>query len=125
MPSDYIVLMRRRLPALLTCFLVLTSSISWTNVCEGMGWQAKPQDTLHTASSIHGHDSPPSSHSHRTSDKSTPLNHCQNATSCTWVVLATDMLLPVVCSPADGVMQMAALVPDGNSPDLEPPPPKA
>ena len=123
--SDYIEMMRRRLSALLSCFLVLSFSISGDNACEGMPDQSNPQNTLHATSSSHDHDSPQSSHSHHTSDRSIPPDHCETTTSCAGVVLATRALVSIVCSHAERVVQLAALAPAGQSPDLEPPPPKA
>src|SRR5688500_2434245 len=117
-------MMRRRLPALITGLLVLSFSMSGGNACAGKSHESNAQSTVHTPSS-HEHDSPPSSHSHHTSDKSIPPDHCQTTTSCTGVVLGTHVVLSVTGSHAERVVQVAALAPTGQSPDLEPPPPKA
>jgi hypothetical protein len=125
LPSDYIVLMRRRLPALLTCLLVLTSSVSASSVCDSMSHRSK-QDSSHHATPRHAErDLSLSPQSHHKSDKGTRYNHCENAPSCAGVALTTQVLLITVTSVGDRVMPTAAMAPAGNSLDLEPPPPKA
>jgi len=108
---------RRRLSGLLTSFLVLSFSISGSDACDGMSHQSNPQSTLHPPGG-HGHDSPASSHSHHTSEKSIPLDHCQTTTSCTGVVLATPALLSIVSSHAERVVQVAASAPARRFADL-------
>ena len=119
-------MMRRRLSALITCFLVLTLSLSGNNVCEEMSHRASAPDTSHASTGADEHHAPAHSHSHQTSGKSIPSEHCQNATTCTGVVFSANVLVgPVEESHADHVLQLAALAPHSESPDLEPPPPKA
>jgi hypothetical protein len=118
-------MMRRRLPALLTCLLVLTSSASASGVCESMSRQAEQHKTHEATSSDRGLASSQSPHSHHTSDESTRYSHCQNAPSCTGIALATHGFLSVVSSDAGSIVPTVALAPVGNAPDLEPPPPKA
>jgi hypothetical protein len=117
-------MMRRRLSALITCFLVLTLSLSGNNVCEEMSHRASAPDTSHATTDADEHHAP--AHSHQTSGKSIPSEHCQNAATCAGVVFSANVLLiPIEPLHVDHALQLAAFAPDSESPDLEPPPPKA
>ena len=123
--SDY-VLMMRRLSSLVTCFLVLTFSIPGANVCDGMVHESNPHNAAHQ---VHGgdvHHLPVHSQPHQTSHKGAPSDHCQTSTTCTAVVFAGNVLLPRIdFSHVDRVAREVAAAPSSQSPDLEPPPPKA
>ena len=118
--------MRRRV-ALLTCILVLTFSLSgWRNVCDGMSEQASTQTMPHPAPGGHEHDTGSPSHSHQTPGDTNPVGHCQSASSCPGVSLVaeeSDVSIDAVHS--DRVQLVVQLAPASQSPDLEPPPPKA
>jgi len=117
--------MIRRAAGLLTGILVLTFSVSGQKkVCDSMSHQS-PDSVALSETSGHEHDSGPG-HSHHSPTESAPVDHCQSASSCPGVSLAT-----VVAddSPDDvgsnGVLLTHESAPSSESPDLEPPPPKA
>jgi hypothetical protein len=112
---------RRRLSALFSCLLVLTFSSTGIRVCDAMDQERAP-----VTSEGHEHHSPAPSGSHSQSDHRAPFDHCTGATSCAGVLLAADVLIDAIDSVNhDGVVQMIAIAPASQSPDLEPPPPKA
>ena len=95
-------------------------------MCDDMAHESVAQATAHTASESHEHHAPASSDSHHPSDHRSPLDHCASATSCAGHVLTTDLAVGSIdFAHSDGVVQVAALAPASESPDLEPPPPKA
>lgn len=123
---DYIVIMRRRFTALLSCLLALTFSTSGSRVCDSMAHTSGLDSTTHSASNSHEHHAPASSDSHHRSDHNGPLDHCPNVTSCAGVVVLAEALVKSIdCSHSNHVVQTVALAPASQSPDLEPPPPKA
>jgi hypothetical protein len=117
----------RRLNAILTGFLVLTFSLSgWGNVCTTMSSKADAHGMGRMMAGMTEHDAGSSSHSHRAPGTGTGTEHCQHATSCTSVTEAAtihrDAQLPL--SAGHAVSPNESL-PSSQSPDLEPPPPKA
>ena len=119
-------MMRRRLAGLFSCMLVLTFSMSGSRVCNDMAHELGAQATAHPFSGTHEHHAPAPADSHRPTDHHAPLDHCPSAGSCASVVLAADVTVEGSGSThGDRVVQVAALEPPSESPDLEPPPPKA
>jgi hypothetical protein len=95
-------------------------------VCDAMAYETVTHASAHTAAGSHEHHSPVPSDSHRHSDHRTPLDHCAGATSCAGLALTADVLVEGIDFPHnDPVVQLSAIVPTSQSPDLEPPPPKA
>lgn len=95
-------------------------------MCDSMAHESGPESTAHAASSSHEHHAPRPSQSHHTSEHRSPLDHCPNATSCAGLVLEADVLVKSIDGArSDRVVQVVALAPTSQSPDLEPPPPKA
>jgi hypothetical protein len=91
-----------------------------------MSHSASAHDTSHAGAGGQEHHSPAHSQSHQTSGKGIPSEHCQNAATCTGIVFSANVLVdPLEELHADHVLQLAALAPHSESPDLEPPPPKA
>ena len=125
-PIQITQVMRRRLSGFFSLFLVLTFSSSGTRACDDMAHKSTTQAATPPASGNHEHHAPASSDSHHPDDHRSPLDHCASATSCAGLVLATDVLVESVrIVHSDRVVQVAALAPASQSPDLEPPPPKA
>lgn len=124
--SDYIAMIGRRLSGLLSCILALTFSGSGSRACDAMAHKTATQAPAHSAAGSHDHHSPVPSDPHRHSDNRTPLDHCAGATSCAGVVLTADVVVDAIdVSHSDRVAQSALIAPVSQSPDLEPPPPKA
>lgn len=118
-------MMRRRLSALFSCLVVLTFSNPGSRVCDSMAHESGSQTNAHAASGSHKHDGS-SSDSHHPSHHGSPLDHCASATSCTGVVVATEVTVESVeFAHSDRVVPAVALAPSSESIDLEPPPPKA
>lgn len=117
----------RRFGAFLTSLLVLTFSFSgWSNVCAGMSHKtASHASSQATHGEVH-HDADATSHSHHTPGNGTGSDHCQQMSSCTGLTIA-----PVLEGQStnrehtDRVVQIADSAPTSQTPDLEPPPPKA
>jgi hypothetical protein len=119
-------MIRRRVAALFSCLLVLTFSTSGNRVCDAMAHETAAQLSAHTTAESHANHSRPPSDSHRHSDERTPLDHCSGPASCASLVLAADVTAEAIdIAHSDCVVQLSAIVPTSQSPDLEPPPPKA
>src|SRR5205814_2249663 len=113
----------------LTSLLMLSLSVSsWSNVCAKM---SSPSKTASDAASHvmdgPGHDDSRSpAHSHHNSGNGSRSNHCQHASLCT-----SSSLAPVVeratadPSHEHPSLQLTQSRPSSQSPDLEPPPPRA
>jgi hypothetical protein len=118
--------MRRRLSALFSLFLVLTFSSSGARVCEDMAHKSATQAPSHGTSENHEHHAPVSTDSHQHDGHPTPADHCASTTSCAGLVLASDVLVESIeLSLTERIASIVALAPTSQSPDLEPPPPKA
>ena len=91
-----------------------------------MAHEAGARTAAHTAFGSHEHHGPAPEHSHQPTDHRAPIDHCPNASSCASVLVVADATVESIDSPHSGrVVQLAALEPPSESPDLEPPPPKA
>jgi hypothetical protein len=115
----------RRVSAILTGLLVLTFSFSgWSNVCAAMS-RNSATPTAHTMGGPSHHDS---SHSHHLPADGTGnrTDHCQHAVSCSNSTLAPTVtgVAPAV-EPSGKILLPNESLPSSQSPDLEPPPPKA
>jgi hypothetical protein len=122
-PNLHRLRLMRRVSAILTGLLVLTFSFSgWSSVCASMSRNntAAP----HTMGGPSHDDSRSSSHSHHLPGNGS--DHCQHAVSC-----SNSTLAPTVSGVAPAVEQSGKILlpneslPSSQSPDLEPPPPKA
>ena len=119
--------MRRRVPALFSCILVLTFSLSgWSNVCDSMSDESTSHTTSHGVLTGAEHDPSGPSHSDHAPGNGTPVSHCQSAASCPGVSLVVgESEESIDAGHSDRVRLVVELAPASQSPDLEPPPPKA
>jgi hypothetical protein len=117
--------MIRRVGGILAGLIVLTLSFSgWSNVCLGMTKVAASQSASHVMDGHSARDAGSKSHSH--SGKQSGSERCQHLSSCTGLTLAPVILQQAPDrNHADRVLLLAQVAPSSQSPDLEPPPPKA
>jgi hypothetical protein len=119
------LIMIRRWGGIVAGLIVLTFSFSgWTNVCVGMSQSAASQSASHLMDAHSGHGAGSNSKSHHDTD--TGSKRCQHLSSCTGLTLAPVSLrqAPDANHP-DRLFLLAQSAPSSQSPDLEPPPPKA
>ena len=91
-----------------------------------MAHASAPATMDHAASQNHEQHDPPPSDSDQHSHHRGALDHCAGGTSCAGIVLTSDVLVESNdVAHSDRVVQGATVVPASQSPDLEPPPPKA
>jgi len=119
--------MMRRFAGILTSLMVLTFSFSgWSNVCPTMSLTGTSQALVQDMPGMthHDHGSPSPSH-HNPGDR-TGTDHCQHVTSCNSSTFApvADREIPLVL-PTGVVFPPSESPPSSQSPELEPPPPKA
>jgi len=79
-----------------------------------------------TPSGAHEHHTPAPADSRRPADDHAPVSNCQSAGACAGVVLAPGVTVEAIDFPrSDRVVQVSAVEPPSEFPDLEPPHPKA
>jgi hypothetical protein len=95
-------------------------------VCDAMAHEAASRASAPSGAGSHeNHTAAPSDSQHH-SDHPTPLDHCTGTTSCAGLVLTAEILGDTIDFPhSDRVVLLSAIIPNSQSPDLEPPPPKA
>ena len=106
--------------------LMLTFSYSgWTNVCLVMSHKADTPAVAHSSDHANHHHSDSHSHSKHTPADDTGSNHCQHVSSCASTTMPRVILREAAdVSHAEPVRSNDSR-PSSQSPDLEPPPPKA
>lgn len=121
----------QRLSAILTGLLVLTFSFSgWSNVCASMSHKSQMEHGVQVVDGGSDHHTSSPSHSHHTrgtgTGTGTGSDHCQHASSCTSSTSAPASLSDTRGQvKADRIVHPDESLPSSQSPDLEPPPPKA